>query len=39
MQEAIGLEAAIVVPSIFCTLKLANIYDRITFPEEPHEQN
>jgi Uma2 family endonuclease len=35
MQEAIGLEAAIVIPSISCTLKLADIYDRIAFPEEP----
>jgi Uma2 family endonuclease len=37
MQEAIGLEATIVVPSISCTLKLADIYDRIVFAEEPTE--
>ena len=37
MQEAIGLEGAIVVPSISCTLNLADIYDRIVFAEETSE--
>ena len=37
MQEAIGLDAAIAIPSISCMLKLADIYDRIAFPEEPSE--
>ena len=35
MQEAIGLEAAVVISSISSTLKLADVYDRITFAEEP----
>jgi Uma2 family endonuclease len=28
-----GLETTIAIPSIGCTLKLADVYDRITFPE------
>lgn len=28
-----GLEATVAIPSIRCTLKLADVYDRITFPE------
>jgi Uma2 family endonuclease len=31
MQEAIGLEATIAIPSISCTLNLADVYDRIEF--------
>jgi Uma2 family endonuclease len=37
MQEANGLDAAVVIASISCTLKLADVYDRITLPEEPSE--
>ena len=35
LQEAVGLEATVVIASISCTLKLADIYDRIAFAEEP----
>jgi len=38
MQEAIGLDAKVIIPSIACTLLMADIYDRITFPEEPGAQ-
>jgi Uma2 family endonuclease len=37
LQDAMGLDAAVVLASISCTLKLADIYDRITFAEEPGE--
>lgn len=37
LQEAIGLDAAVVLASISCTLKLADVYDRITFAEEAGE--
>jgi len=30
-----GLDAEVPIPSIGCTLKLADVYDRVTFPEEP----
>ena len=33
MQEAIGLDATLAIASISCTLKLADIYDRIVFAE------
>ena len=29
-----GLEATVAIPSIKCTLKLAEVYDRVTFSEE-----
>jgi Uma2 family endonuclease len=35
MEEAMGLEGAVVIPSISCTLRLADVYDRIKFSEEP----
>lgn len=31
-QRHAGLETSIHIPSIHCTLKLADVYDRITFP-------
>lgn len=34
MQEMNSLDGEIVLASIGCTLKLADIYDRITFPEQ-----
>jgi Uma2 family endonuclease len=37
LQDAIGLEATVVLASINCTLRLADIYDRILFPQEPSE--
>ena len=37
MQEAIDLDATVAIASISCTLKLADVYDRITFAEEPSE--
>jgi Uma2 family endonuclease len=37
MQDAIGLAATVALPSIGCTLNLADVYDRITFPEAPGE--
>ena len=37
LQEAVGLEEMVVIASISCTLKLADIYDRIAFAEEPSE--
>lgn len=33
-----GLDAVVSVPSIGCTLRLADIYDRVTFPEPPPEE-
>jgi Uma2 family endonuclease len=35
MREAVGLDASMIVSSISCTLKLADIYDRISFPADP----
>jgi Uma2 family endonuclease len=37
LSEAVGLDAVIAVSSISCTLKLADIYDRIVFPESQPE--
>jgi Uma2 family endonuclease len=37
LSEAVGLEAAVTIPSISCTLQLADVYDRIAFPESPPE--
>src|SRR5438105_1488742 len=37
LQEAFGLEATAVLSSISCTLKLADVYDRIKFAEEASE--
>jgi Uma2 family endonuclease len=37
-QEHAGLDATVILSSISCTLKLADIYDRIIFPEEPAEK-
>jgi Uma2 family endonuclease len=37
MQEAIGLDATVVISSISCTLTLADVYDRIAFPADPTE--
>jgi Uma2 family endonuclease len=34
MEEAVGLQATVVLPSIGCTLKLADVYDRLEFTEE-----
>ena len=34
MQEAIGLNSMVVLSSISCTLKLADVYDRIVFTEK-----
>jgi Uma2 family endonuclease len=34
---ASGLDESLTIPSISCTLKLADIYDRIVFAEEPSE--
>lgn len=37
-KHAVGLDAALYVPSIDCWLRLTDIYDRVTFPpEEPEE--
>jgi Uma2 family endonuclease len=33
LSEAVGLDAAVAIPSISCTLKLADVYDRIFFPD------
>jgi Uma2 family endonuclease len=33
-RHYIGLEAIVPIASIGCTLKLADVYDRVTFPEE-----
>jgi Uma2 family endonuclease len=32
MQDYTGLEAVVVIESIGCTLKLADVYDRVNFP-------
>jgi Uma2 family endonuclease len=37
MQESLGLGSTAVLPSIACTLKLADVYDRIDFPREHAE--
>jgi len=30
-----GLEASVVIASIGCTLKLADVYDRVSFADDP----
>jgi len=35
LREAVGLEAAIDLTSIQCTLALADVYEKITLPDEP----
>jgi Uma2 family endonuclease len=32
-QVYTGLDAEVVIPSIRCTLRLADVYDRVSFPE------
>lgn len=32
-----GLEQSLSIKSIDCTLRLADVYDRVVFPEEPAE--
>ena len=34
LQEAAGLDASVVLPAIGCTLKLADVYERIEFAAE-----
>ncbi len=34
MREAVGLEATVAIESIGCELKLADVYDRITFADQ-----
>ncbi len=38
-QRHLGLEAVVVIPSINCTLKLADVYEGVTFPEGPASAN
>ncbi len=37
LQEAAGLDASVVLPAIGCTLKLADVYERIVFGKEGGE--
>jgi Uma2 family endonuclease len=37
LSEAAGLDATVTVPSIACTLRLADVYDRIVIPESQPE--
>jgi hypothetical protein len=33
-RRTTGLESTVAIPSVQCTLKLANVYDRVVFPAE-----
>ncbi|MBZ0286639.1 MAG: Uma2 family endonuclease [Anaerolineae bacterium] len=35
LSDAVGLEAQVTLPSIGCTLALADVYDKVTFEGEP----
>jgi hypothetical protein len=38
MQESVGLDGSVTLSGVPCVLKLADVYDRITFEKEPEDE-